>query len=319
MAHEAMEEIVSTEVAPAVVGALFAALRMKGETPSELAGFVDALARRAITVPVSGELMDTCGTGGDRSGSFNVSTAAAFVVAGAGVRVAKHGNRSVSSQCGSADVLEALGGRLDLDPEQVAACIDTVGFGFCFAPAHHPAFAQVSSIRRELGVRTAWNLLGPLLNPAPITHQLVGVFAPQWVDVVAQALARIGRTRALVVHGDGFDEIALSGPTYIAEVAGPDVRTYVVTPEDLGLPRHERDELLGGTAAENAAIFRQVLAGHPSAHLDLTLAQAGAALYAAGRALDLTSGVDLARSAVTAGAATRTLDAFIEFTGAHHR
>ena len=300
------------------IGALLAVLSARGETVDELIGAATAVRAQAQMVKVSsdrGPLVDTCGTGGDGSGTFNISTAAAIVTAACGVNVAKHGNRSVSSKCGSADVLAALGANIELSPEKVAACIEATRLGFLFAPAHHPAFRHVASVRKQLGVRTLFNLVGPLSNPARAKRQVIGVFDSKWVPLMAEALAALGAEHALVVHGEGLDELSVSGESIVEEVrSGGQRRSFRVTPEEVGLRRSARSELLGGSATENAQTIRRVLAGERSACRDVVLFNAAAALVVAGRAANLKAGVELAAEAIDFGAAERLLGQFVRFT-----
>jgi anthranilate phosphoribosyltransferase len=313
-AAAAMEEILSGRAAEPQIVEFLAALREKGETEEEIVGFATVMRRHARPifpggVPDGWRLVDTCGTGGDATGTFNVSTCAAFVVAGAGVRVAKHGNRSISSRCGSADVLEALGVDLMMAPERVAECIEKVGIGFLFAPALHTAMKHAMPARRRLGGRTVFNLLGPLTNPAGARVQVMGVFAADKVGLLAGALAKLGIERAFVVHGaDGLDEISLSGETHVAEVNFGTVRNYTVTPEDFGLPSANIYELTGGDAAENAAIIRGILDGEPGPRRDIVLANAAAALVAAGAAADFREGVRVAAQSLDTGLAGQKLE-----------
>jgi anthranilate phosphoribosyltransferase len=319
-AENAMEQILSGNATDAQIGGLLVALRMNGETVEELVGFARAMRHHARPLfppdrkPASGVVVDTCGTGGDAKGTFNISTAAAFVVAGAGVRVAKHGNRSISSRCGSADVLEALG----VDPEHELALagrsIDEIGIGFLFAPAVHPAMKHAMRARRELRLRTAFNLLGPLTNPAGATAQVAGVFSAEFAERVAQALGQLGVERAFVVHGrDGLDEISISGPTFVAELSGGQVRTSEVAPEEFGVSRSPLDALSGGDAACNAAIIRAVLSGEPGPPRDAVLVNAAAALVASGNAPDFREGVVLAAQSIDSGAAAAKLEALARF------
>ncbi|MGQ9681790.1 MAG: anthranilate phosphoribosyltransferase, partial [Anaerolineae bacterium] len=262
-AEGAMDEIMRGEATPAQIGGFLAAMATKGETASEIAGCARAMRRAAIPVPArAAPLLDTCGTGGDGAGTFNISTTAAFVVAAAGMPVAKHGNRSVSSRCGSADVLAALGVRIELSPEGMAASVDRVGIGFLYAPALHPAMKHAMPARRELGVRTIFNILGPLTNPAGATVQVLGVYAPELVDKVAQVLLALGAQAAYVIHGaGGLDELSTTGPNLVAEVRAGRVRTFELEPADLGLPRSDLASLRGGDATDNAELVRRVLAG----------------------------------------------------------
>jgi anthranilate phosphoribosyltransferase len=310
-----MEELMTGAATPAQFAAYVTALRMKGETADEIAGMARVMREKSSRLHVDGELLDTCGTGGDGSGSFNVSTCAAFIAAGAGARVAKHGNRAMTSQCGSADVLEALGAKIDLNPEQVEACIDQAGIGFMFAQAFHPAMKHVAAARREIGIRTVFNLLGPLTNPAGATCQVIGVARGDLVETIAAVLQRLGSRRALVVHGDdGFDEISISGPSTVAELTPDGVRIFTVTPEDAGLARHDVSALRGGTPQQNAAEMKLVLDGAPGALRDFALINAAAALVAWGAAAELAEGVKLAAESVDSGAAAERLHAFVVAT-----
>ena len=326
-ARAVMSEVLSGKCSDAQIAALLVALHMKGETVEEIVGFAEAIRAEAAhleigrnsTVDVSGTerdaLVDTCGTGGDASGTFNISTATALVVAGAGVRVAKHGNRSVSSRCGSADVMEALGVNIDLPISRVAACLEKVGFAFLFAPAVHSAMKYVQPARRELRLRTVFNLLGPLTNPAQASAQVVGVYSADLVEKLAEALSILGLRRALVVHGaDGLDEITITGPTRIAEVRDGQVRSYEVTPEEFGLQRAPIESIAGGDAAANASIIREILNGKKSPCRDVVLLNAAAALVAAGRADHLSQGVPIAAQAIDSGAAAAKLEALIQST-----
>jgi anthranilate phosphoribosyltransferase len=326
-AHAVMTEVLTGQCTDSQIGALLVALHMKGETVEEIVGFAEAI--RAAATPLelhvnsvldaSGTgrdaLVDTCGTGGDTSGTFNISTATAFVVAGAGVRVAKHGNRSVTSKCGSADVMEALGVNINLPPARLSACLEEVGIAFLFAPAMHSAMKYVQPARRELRLRTVFNLLGPLTNPARATCQVVGVYSADLVEKLAEALSMLGLHRALVVHGsDGLDEITISGPTRIGEVRDGQVRTYEVTPEEFGLRRSLLDDISGGDAAFNANLIREVLAGKRSARRDVVLLNAAAALVAAGRTDHLRDAVPLAAKTIDSGAAAAKLEALVIFS-----
>jgi anthranilate phosphoribosyltransferase len=326
-ARSVMAEVLSGQCTDAQIGALLVALHMKGETVEEIVGFAEAIRAVAVsldlkpntTVDVSGTehdaLVDTCGTGGDASGTFNISTATAFVVAGAGVRVAKHGNRSVTSKCGSADVMEALRVNIDLPRERLAACLQKVGIAFLFAPAMHSAMKYVQPARRELRLRTVFNLLGPLTNPAHASAQVVGVYAPELVEKLAEALSMLGLHRAIVVHGlDGLDEITITGPTRIAEVREGTVRTYEVTPEEFGLSRAPMTEISGGDAVGNAVIIREVLRGTSSSRRDVVLLNAAAALVAAGKADHLGDAIPLAANSIDSGAAMGKLEALVQFT-----
>ncbi len=326
-ARAVMTEVLAGQCSDAQIAALLVALHMKGETVEEIVGFAEAI--RAAAVPLdlhsnsvldaSGTgrdaLVDTCGTGGDASGTFNISTATAFVVAGAGVRVAKHGNRSVTSKCGSADVMEALGVNINLPVARIAACLQEVGIAFLFAPAMHSAMKHVQAARRELHLRTVFNLLGPLTNPARATCQVVGVYSADLVEKLAEALSMLGLHRALVVHGsDGLDEITITGSTRVGEVRDGQVHTYEVTPEEFGLQRAAMEEIAGGDAAHNATLIRGVLVGKKSARRDVVLLNAAAALVAAGRADHLRDAVPLAANAIDSGAAERKLAALAKFS-----
>jgi anthranilate phosphoribosyltransferase len=310
-----MEEIMSGEATPAQFGAFVTALRLKGETVDEIAGMARVMREKARRVHVEGVLLDTCGTGGDARGTFNVSTAAAFVAAGAGARVAKHGNRAMTSRCGSADVLEALGARIDLSPEQVKACLEETGVGFMFAPSFHPAMKFAAGPRREIGVRTVFNILGPLTNPAGAACQVLGVAEPSLAETMAQVLARLGSRRALVVHGrDGLDEMSISGPTLVCELVEGCVRQYEVTPKEVGLALYEVASVAGGTPEENAAALREVLAGRPGPQRDIVLLNAAAGLVALERAAALAEGVTQAAEAIDSGAARERLERFVALT-----
>ncbi len=313
-----MLDIMSGEATPAQIGAFLVALRAKGETVDEITGMARVMREHALAVPTAGlsGLVDTCGTGGDASGTFNVYTAAAFVVAGAGGRVAKHGNRAMTSACGSADVLEALGAKIDLNPEQVAQCIREVGFGFMFAQTFHPAMKHVAGPRREIGIRTVFNILGPLTNPAGAAHQLLGVARPELAPLLAEALGRLGARHALVVHGHGgLDELSLSGPSTVHELRDGALREYNISAEEVGLSQAPNEAARGGSPKENAAALRAVLDGDTGPLRDITLLNTAAALVAADRASDLKEGVRLAARAVDSDAARDKLAAFVKLTG----
>lgn len=303
--ERAMGDILSGQATAAQIGAFLAGLRLKGEVSGEMLGCARAMRASATPVrPHRSDMVDTCGTGGDMAGTFNISTVAAFVVAGAGVPVAKHGNRSVSSRCGSADLLEALGVDLSLTPEMVATCIDEVGIGFLFAPRLHPAMAHAVGPRRELGFRTIFNILGPLTNPAAVEYQVMGVFDPELTEPLAAVLGELGVRRALVVHGHGgLDELSTTGPNRVSEMRDRQVTTFTVDALDLGLARADRDDLLGGDPAANAAIARRILAGEPGPKRDVVLLNAAAALYVAGAVRTLAAGVDLAERTLDEGRA----------------
>src|SRR5436190_19598604 len=291
---KAFDYMMSGEATPSQMGGFLMGLRMRGETVDEITGAVTTMRAKMQKVAAPPDAIDVVGTGGDASGSFNISTCAAFIVAGAGVTVAKHGNRALSSKSGAADVLGALGVRIELTPEQVGRCIREAGIGFMFAPAHHPAMRNVQPVRVELATRTIFNLLGPLSNPAGVKRQMVGVFSRQWVQPLAEVLKNLGAESIWVVHGsDGLDEITLTGPTSVCALEQGKVRSFEVTPEDGGLPRSNGDGLKGGDANANAESMRGVLAGKPSAYRDAALVNAAAALVVAGKAKDLKDGVAL--------------------------
>ena len=304
-AQTALDEIMSGTAPEAVVGALLVALRMKGETAEEIAGFARAMRAHCLTVtPAAPDVVDTCGTGGDALDTFNISTAAAFVAAGAGVPIAKHGNRAVSSQCGSADVLRELGVNISLSPEAVARCIDEVGIGFLFAAELHPAMKHAAGPRRQLGLRTVFNLLGPLTNPAGAKRQLIGVFDPSFARLLAEALAANGSEHVLVVHGEpGLDEVSLCGTTRVTELRGGTIRQYDLEPAELGLPPCAPEEITGGDAAVSAAYLLEVLEGRPGPRLDTVLANAAAAIYVGGKAGSPGEAVAVARTSIEGGAA----------------
>lgn len=351
-ARAVMAEVLSGACTDAQIASLLVALHMRGETVEEIVGFAEAIREAATPLPieslspgsgpnsavealdVSGtgrdalakastiesipsntNLIDTSGTGGDASGTFNISTATAFVAAGAGVRVAKHGNRSISSKCGSADVMEALGVNIQLSPERAAQCLREIGICFLYAPNLHSAMKQVQKVRRELRLRTMFNLLGPLTNPARASGQVVGVYALDLVEKLAEALSMLGTRRALVVHGlDGLDEITISGPTRVAEARGGSVRSYEVTPEEFGMTRASLEQIAGGGAAENATIIRAVLGGKKSAHRNVVLLNSAAALVAADKADHLADAIPLALQSIDSGAAAKKLEALSKFT-----
>jgi anthranilate phosphoribosyltransferase len=311
-ARAAIGAVLAGEATPAQLGAFLAALRVRGETVEELTGAAEAVRAAATRVVLDAPaVVDTCGTGGDGRGTFNISTAAAIVASAAGAVVAKHGNRSVSSRCGSADVLEALGARLDLSPAETVRLVGLTRLAFLFAPAHHPTFRHVMPVRRELGVRTLFNLIGPLVNPAGATRQVMGVFEPRLVPVMAEVLQALGVEHALVVHGEGLDELSVCGPTEVVEVKDGERRRYLVTPEELGLGRHPPEALRGGDAAENAAILWRVLEGQRGAPRDAVLANAAAALHVAGQVGSLREGVARAAREVDSGGAAAHLERFL--------
>jgi anthranilate phosphoribosyltransferase len=304
-----MASIMDEELTHIQLAGVLVALRAKGETPDEIVGFAQTMRDRARPIEVGGPLADTCGTGGDNRGTFNISTAAALIVASTGQRVAKHGNRAASGQCGSADVLEALGVDVALPPEGVIRCIEGAGMGFLFAPAFHPATKFAAITRKELAVRTIFNVLGPLTNPARPQYQLLGVSNPHLLDLLAEALLKLGVEAALVVHSqDGMDEISVSGSTSVREVRGGEVRAYEVTPEDFGVPRALPESLRGGDIEQNAAMLLDVLRGRTDARRDAAVINAGATLYASGRASTLAEGARLAEGVLDSGAALAILD-----------
>jgi anthranilate phosphoribosyltransferase len=308
----AFDRMMSGEATPSQMGALLMALRLRGETVDEITGAVTTMRAKMLTVAAPEGAIDVVGTGGDASGSYNISTCAAFIVAGAGVPVAKHGNRALSSRSGAADVLAALGVRIELGPEAIARCIEDAGIGFMFAPAHHPAMKHVGPTRVELGTRTIFNLLGPLSNPAGVKRQMVGVFSRQWVEPLAKVLGRLGSERALVVHGsDGLDEITTAGPTSVASLENGTVRTFEISPEDVGLPKADPAVLRGGDAEANATALLSVLKGEKGPYRDVAMFNAAAALMVAGRAKDLAGGMALARTSLDSGEAEGRLDRLI--------
>ncbi|MBP2019297.1 anthranilate phosphoribosyltransferase [Symbiobacterium terraclitae] len=315
-AEAAMALMMSGEATPAQVAAFLMALRIKGETVAEITGAARVMRERATRIYHSRPMVvDTCGTGGDGSHTFNISTTAAFVVAGAGVAVAKHGNRAATSLTGSADVLEALGVNLDLTPAQVGRCIDEAGIGFLYAPALHTSMKHVAPVRREIGLRNIFNLLGPLTNPAMAQAQLMGVYDPNLTEPLARVLGNLGVQHALVVHGtDGMDEISISAPTVISEMRDGFVQTYRVVPEDVGLSRAPREYIRGGTKEENARITEAVLSGEPGPRRDVVLLNAAAALLAADRVRTLREGVELAAQSIDSGEARRALERLRELT-----
>jgi len=327
-ARAAMEYVLAGNATDAQIAAFLVALHMKGESVEEIVGFAEAIREAAAPIQlkddaldVSGTerdaLVDTCGTGGDTSGTFNISTATALVVAGSGVRVAKHGNRSVTSRCGSADVVEELGVNINLPPSSMARCLNEVGIAFLYAPAMHSATKYVQPARRELRLRTVFNLLGPLTNPARASAQVVGVYSESLVEKLAEALKLLGLRRALVVHGcDGLDEITITGPTHVAELREGKLRSYQISPEDCGLKRASLQDVSGGDVSRNAEIVLEILGGKRSSRRDVVLLNAAAALVAAGRAEEMKEAVPLAEQAIDSGAAKKKLEKLVEFTNA---
>ena len=308
----AFEQMMAGEATPSQMGALLMALRVRGETVDEITGAVTAMRAKMVRVQAPPDAIDVVGTGGDASGSFNISTCAALIVAGAGVPVAKHGNRALSSKSGAADVLAALGVNIDLNPEQIGHCIREAGIGFMFAPAHHPATKNVGPTRAELGTRTIFNLLGPLSNPAGVKRQMVGVFSKQWTEPLAHVLKNLGAESVWVVHGsDGLDEVTTSGPTSVTALENGVIRNFEIAPEDVGLRKVKPEELRGGDAATNARAVQEVLEGKQTAFRDVALLNAAAALVVAGKAKDLQAGFKLAAHSVDSGEAEGRLDRLI--------
>ena len=315
-AREVMREIMQGLATPAQIGAFLTALRMKGETADEIAGCALAMRESAIAVkPKRNQLVDTCGTGGDGSGTFNISTTVAFVAAGAGLAVAKHGNRSVSSRCGSADLLQALGVNLELIPEQVAQCIDEVGIGFLFAPKLHPAMKYALAPRQEIGLRTIFNILGPLSNPAQAKRQLLGVYHSDLTELMAEVLRALGAEHAFVVHGaDGLDELSVTGANKVSHLYNNHIETYHLDPEELGLPRAQLIDLVGGTIEDNAETTRALLEGKRGPKRDVVLLNAAAVLIVGGKASSFSEGLVLAAEAIDNGSAQRKLHQLVEFS-----
>jgi anthranilate phosphoribosyltransferase len=316
-AAEAFDTIMSGGASEAQVGALLMGMRARGETVDEITGAARALRARAVTVRAPEGAIDTCGTGGDAKGTHNISTCAAFVVAGAGIPVAKHGNRSISSRSGSADVLAALGVNIDCGPEGIAHCIESAGIGFMFAPSHHASMRHVAKVRSELGTRSIFNLLGPLANPAGTKYQVVGVFGEEWVEPIAQVLGRLGAKRAWVVHGsDGLDELTTTGISHVAALDGGKISTFKISPKNAGLPEAKAEDLSGGDATENAAHIRAVLGGQQGAFRNVVLLNAAAALLVAGKAKTLREGVALAAQSIDSGKARAVLEALVKLSHA---
>jgi len=314
-----MDTIMRGDATPSQIAALITALRIKGETPEEITGFAEKMREHAVNIfPHSQNLVDTCGTGGDVSGTFNISTVSALVAAGAGVPIAKHGNRSVSSRCGSADVLEALGVKIDIDPKKVEECIDRVGIGFIFAPNFHKAMRFAAPTRKEIGIRTVFNILGPLTNPARASAQVLGVFRTDLTETMAEVLKNLGTRHALVVHGlDGLDEISVSDKTKVAHLRDGKIETYSVKPEDFGVRRGTREEILGGSAEENAEIAIEILKNEEKgAKREVVLLNAAAAIFVGAKSKDLKEGIKLAADSINSGAAYRKLEELIKFTNA---
>jgi anthranilate phosphoribosyltransferase len=316
-AAAAFDRMMSGEATPSQMGGLLMALRVRGETVDEITGAVTTMRAKMLGVKAPADAIDVVGTGGDASGSFNISTCAAFIVAGAGVPVAKHGNRALSSKSGAADVLAALGVKIDLNAEQVGQCIREAGIGFMFAPAHHPAMKNVGPTRVELGTRTIFNLLGPLSNPAGVKRQMVGTFSKQWIEPMAQVLKNLGSDCVWVVHGsDGLDEITTSGPTSVAALENGKIRTFEIAPQDPGLPLAKPEALRGGDAEHNAKALLEVLKGKAGAFRDIAIFNAAAALVVAGKAKDLKEAAGLARKSIDSGEAEGRLDRLIAVSNA---
>jgi anthranilate phosphoribosyltransferase len=316
-AAQAFDTMMSGEATPSQMGALLMALRVRGETVDEITGAVRTMRAKMLEVTAPRDAVDIVGTGGDGSGSYNISTCAAFIVAGAGIPVAKHGNRALSSRCGAADVLGALGVRIDLSPDEIARCITDADIGFMFAPNHHPAMKHVGPTRVEIGTRTIFNLLGPLSNPAGVRRQVVGVFSRHWVEPIAHVLKNLGSERAIVVHGgDGLDEITTAGPTTVASLENGTIRSFEIAPEDVGLEKVRPEALRGGTAHENATALCGVLKGARGPYRDIALLNAAAALMVAGRARDFKEGLQVATRSIDSGEAQERLDRLIAVSNA---
>jgi anthranilate phosphoribosyltransferase len=314
-----MRSIMSGEVSPPLIAAIITGLRVKKETIGEISAAAEVMREFATKVPVPDEprLIDTCGTGGDGAHSFNISTAAMFVAAAAGARIAKHGGRSVSSTCGSADVLEALGANINLEPERVARSIAEVGVGFMFAPNHHKAMKYAAPVRKELGVKTIFNILGPLTNPAGARQQVMGVFHPDLVGIQARVLQRLGSRRVIIVHGlDGLDEISISGPTAVGELKDGEIQEYTIAPQDFGLPVHDQAAIRANSVDESKALLLAALENRDGAARDVVALNAGASIYVAGLTETLADGIKMAKAVMASGAARRKVDQFVAFTRA---
>jgi anthranilate phosphoribosyltransferase len=311
-AKEAFDIMMSGEATPSQIGGFLLALRVRGETVDEITGAVQAMREKMLRVAAPSEAIDIVGTGGDASGSYNISTASAFVAAGAGLKIAKHGNRALSSKSGAADTLAALGVKLDIGPDKIATCIQEAGLGFMFAPAHHSAMKHVGPSRVELGTRTIFNLLGPLSNPAGVRRQITGVFSKGWLEPLAQVLKNLGSERVWVAHGaGGFDEITAAGVTWIAELKDGQVRSFELTPEEAGVPRGKVDDLRGGEAEHNAKALKEVLEGADNGFRNAVLMTAGAALLITGKAPTIKAGAELARQSIASGRARAVLDKLV--------
>lgn len=312
-----MDTIMRGEATPSQIAAFITALRMKGETIDEITGCAEKMREHAVNIaPAQKNLVDTCGTGGDVSGTFNISTVSAFVVAGAGIPVAKHGNRSVSSKCGSADVLEALGVKVDIEPKQVEECINKVGIGFLFAPKFHQAMKFAMPSRKEIGIRTVFNILGPLTNPANAFAQVLGVFDPELTEMLAKALGNLGIKQAMVVHGmDGLDEISISDKTKVSELKNGKIKTSFIKPENFGIKKGNKEDILGGSINENVKIAYEILKGEEKGpKRDVVLINAAAAIYISGKAKDIKEGIKLAAESIDSGAAMKKVEEMIKFT-----
>lgn len=316
-AKTAFNVLMSGEATPSQIAGFLMALRVRGETVDEITGAVEVMRERMLRVAAPADAIDIVGTGGDASGSYNISTCAAFIAAGAGLTVAKHGNRALSSRSGAADVLMALGVKIDVPPETISACVSEAGLGFMFAPQHHSSMKHVGPTRVELGTRTIFNLLGPLSNPAGVKRQVTGVFSKAWVEPLAHVLKNLGSEACWICHGEGgFDEIVPTGTTYVSELRNGAVRSFEMTPEQHGMRRSKTDDLKGGDATQNAEALRGVLDGKPSAFADAALLTAAAALLVAGKAADFGSGLSKAREAVSSGAANTALTRLVEVSNA---
>ncbi len=310
-AREAFDIIMSGQATPSQIGGFLMALRTRGETVDEISGAVATMRAKMLPVSAPANAVDIVGTGGDASGTYNVSTCAAFIVAGAGVPVAKHGNRALSSKSGAADALAALGVNIEIGPDEIGACVAEAGLGFMFAPSHHSAMRHVGPTRVELGTRTIFNLVGPLSNPAGVKRQLVGVFSPHWLEPIAHVLKGLGSEAVWVVHGDGLDEMTTAGVTKVAELKDGEVRTFEILPEDVGLTRVTPQDLKGGDGEHNARALRAVLSGETGAYRDISLLNAAGTLLIAGKVSDLRQGIELARHSIDSGSAASALDKLV--------
>jgi len=312
-ARSVMEELMSGQATDAQIGSFLTALRLKGETVDEITGMVEVMRAHATPIKTKHEVTtDTCGTGGDRSDTFNISTLSALVAAGAGACVAKHGNRSVSSFCGSADILKSLGVNIEIGPDKVGQCLDEAGIGFLFAPLLHGAMKHVIGPRREMGIRTAFNILGPMTNPAGATRQVIGVYDPALVESLAGVLQNLGSEHVMVFNGSGLDELTTTGPSQVAELKGGKVTTYTLDPEELGIKPAQLADIKGGSVEESTVISRNILKGEPGPCRDIVLLNAGAAIYVSGKAGDLKEGVRLAAESIDSGKAQSTLDNLVK-------